>query len=565
MRIPLSTFEQVIDETILKRGLDYFKTGAVDLVEELEPGLFEASVRGTEHYSVRLRIKGGAITEHQCDCPYDLGPVCKHVVAVIFHMKKEELDLKVRKTKGTTPSLKHKTVADQVSAILGKLDRAELSRFMERQCAEDRAFRNLFLAEFAHHGDGNTKAAYVKQLKSVLTGTDHWRMARPLSSAAARLLERAWKHAEDGQFTTALMIAGAIAETLVRAFDHVDDSHAHMSTVVNDTFDLTRSLCVANEAMRKEVVDYCFTAYEKKLFEGWDWHTTALEIAIDHVKGAAEIKRAHAALDADDGSDFGREQAARLTMSLLRRTEGEAAAETYMMRHLDIASFRSEIIRKAISRHDLALANRLTEEAIASDLARDRSRPMGSTAHSVSRWTDQLLEIAIAAKDTDKIIAHARMLFLHGFNADREKLLRLLNEHVPSKEWRTFADTLIQEIKTRTRFPSIDHIASVLAHDERWGDLACELRPYPYASTIEQYEQCLAKEHAPEVADLYAATIRQDLGHAHSQGRKAYQKAARCIRRMIKIGQREKAETLITELREKYPQRTALMEELQRI
>ena len=41
MNIPLNQFEQIIDETILKRGLDYFRKGLVEEPEELSPGLMK--------------------------------------------------------------------------------------------------------------------------------------------------------------------------------------------------------------------------------------------------------------------------------------------------------------------------------------------------------------------------------------------------------------------------------------------------------------------------------------------------------------------------------------------
>jgi uncharacterized Zn finger protein len=48
MQIPLNQFEQYIDETILKRGLQYFKKGHVHEPEEISPGVYEAIVEGTE-------------------------------------------------------------------------------------------------------------------------------------------------------------------------------------------------------------------------------------------------------------------------------------------------------------------------------------------------------------------------------------------------------------------------------------------------------------------------------------------------------------------------------------
>lgn len=93
MQIPLNEFEQLIDETILKRGLAYFKGGAITDFSKISNGEYEAIVSGTEDYTVQLEVENNTIIEHNCDCPYDMGTVCKHVVAVIFHLQQDELEL----------------------------------------------------------------------------------------------------------------------------------------------------------------------------------------------------------------------------------------------------------------------------------------------------------------------------------------------------------------------------------------------------------------------------------------------------------------------------------------
>ncbi len=92
MKILLSEFEHQIDEKILKRGLDYFKKGHVTSVNKLGDGDYEIIVEGTETYTVRLSIKGDVVTEYVCDCPYDMGPVCKHVVAALFYLQRNSFD-----------------------------------------------------------------------------------------------------------------------------------------------------------------------------------------------------------------------------------------------------------------------------------------------------------------------------------------------------------------------------------------------------------------------------------------------------------------------------------------
>ena len=87
MNIPLDQFEQIIDETILKRGLNYFRQGLVEEPEELSHGCFEAIVQGSEPYRVTVTVQDRKVTDYSCTCPYDMGPVCKHIVALLFALQ----------------------------------------------------------------------------------------------------------------------------------------------------------------------------------------------------------------------------------------------------------------------------------------------------------------------------------------------------------------------------------------------------------------------------------------------------------------------------------------------
>jgi len=57
MNIPLDQFEQHISETILKRGLNYYKSGAIESVDEISTGEYFAIVSGSEDYEVEIKIK----------------------------------------------------------------------------------------------------------------------------------------------------------------------------------------------------------------------------------------------------------------------------------------------------------------------------------------------------------------------------------------------------------------------------------------------------------------------------------------------------------------------------
>src|SRR3972149_3489517 len=84
MNITLSNFESVIDHALVKRGRKYWQHRLVQDLEEIEDGKWTAQVEGTQVYEVRISISDDAVTDYNCTCPYDLGPVCKHEVAMLY-------------------------------------------------------------------------------------------------------------------------------------------------------------------------------------------------------------------------------------------------------------------------------------------------------------------------------------------------------------------------------------------------------------------------------------------------------------------------------------------------
>ncbi len=130
MKIPLSEFELQIDEIILKRGLSYFKNGFVTEFTEISNGTFEAIVLGTWGLHSAFGNKKQYNWRNNCNCPYDWGPVCKHIVAVIFYIQRDIVN--IQRVKASKPKTKRtKTVTQQVKDLLKIIPPLELKGFIE--------------------------------------------------------------------------------------------------------------------------------------------------------------------------------------------------------------------------------------------------------------------------------------------------------------------------------------------------------------------------------------------------------------------------------------------------
>lgn len=90
--VNLNNFEKEIEEKIVKRGLDYYLSDCIENIEFLEEDEITAEILGTEFYEVFIQFKNEKILKHYCTCPYSYGEFCKHEAAVLFYLKKNNLE-----------------------------------------------------------------------------------------------------------------------------------------------------------------------------------------------------------------------------------------------------------------------------------------------------------------------------------------------------------------------------------------------------------------------------------------------------------------------------------------
>jgi len=77
---------QLCSEASFERGVGYFEDGRVE-IREANPSRVIATVIGTDDYTVEVDL--GDELSATCDCPYDYGGYCKHIVATLLEIEQE--------------------------------------------------------------------------------------------------------------------------------------------------------------------------------------------------------------------------------------------------------------------------------------------------------------------------------------------------------------------------------------------------------------------------------------------------------------------------------------------
>ena len=569
MDIPLQSFEQYIDETILKRGFQYFKKGLVNEPEETGHNEFEAIVEGTEDYTVNIIVKNDVVTEYVCTCPYDMGPVCKHVVAVIFYLQQEELGITVKAKKGNSDikkAPKKKTVAEQVDEILEKLTPDNLKDIVRNQCAADSRYRRLFLANYAYLVMPVSKALYAKQVKAILksvsdrNGYIDYNRTRFVGTAVYQLIQTATKQMEQGNLKSAFYIACAVLEEITEALKYTDDSNGDIGGCIEPAIEILYQLTrqpVAEE-FRLEMFQYFLNVFAKKLFSGRDWHFTMLDLASQIVKNEDDARQIHLQLDEIKPSakswDWDLRNAQQIRANLIEKTEGKAKAEIFLEQNITNADFRKQVIEKAIRNKDFTKAITLANEGI--QLCQKDAPGL------VNDWRDYLLKVSILQDDTETILKYARQMFVQG-NRVKKPYFDLIKRYVKPEQWETTLSAIIKEISSRNYWGGNPLVADIYIWESKWDKLFDFVKSNVSLDKLESYEKYLVKDYTDEITDLYQSAILNYM--ENNVSRDHYQNACRYLRRMIKMGARVKANYVIQELRKLYPKRKALMEELLKV
>jgi len=560
MNISLDQFEQIIDETILKRGLSYFKKGYVTEISEIENGKYEATVEGTEQYDVSVKIKNNVMEEHHCSCPYDMGPVCKHIVAVIFYLQQDLLGLNEKKS--TIPRKKKtKSVSQQVKDLLKAVSHDELNVFIEENCKNDKKFRNIFLASFGHLTKNVSKEFYQKQIRSILNtaaerdGYIGWSSMKYVVKTTEVFLNNAENYFNEHNFENVFFISAALLEEFTEALQFADDSNGDLGYFIDASVDLLSRMAYENlpKELKKEMFNYCISTFKKGLFSGWDWHLSLLEIASELAGNESEADIIINSLDTVKGS-YEIEGAQVSKLNLLRKHKDEAIVQKFIEEHLSNTSIRNEEISKAYENKNFERAIKLSKDAINCD---KKNKP-----GLVKDWYNWLLKVAQAQNDTAKIIEYARFLFIDNFYPQKD-YLKILKDNVPAKDWHSFLEEIISEVAPKTRWTYSELIRTIYIKEAWWDRLFGMLKQNLSLNNIEQNEKYLAKDYAPELIEMYSDRIMNYV--SQYVGRDHYKTACRYLRRMKKLDGNNKVNELIETFRKQYPQRKALMDELNNV
>jgi uncharacterized Zn finger protein len=566
MTFTLNTFKKEINKTILKRGRAYFRDDHITELEEVEQGSWSAKIQGTDEYDVHIMQDDLQVLSCRCNCLYDGGLICKHIAAVLYAIEDsfpEYFDKKPRKSR--QPTKKRKTRHDSVMDVLNDQSKDKLVELLGEIAGGDRQIANIILARFSD--ESPDKKVYSRMIKDILRsvqdrGFIDYHGSNRAGDDIHKLIEQADSDVKQGQLAKATVIYQAVVETVVPAISHADDSNGLLGDCIEAGL---HGLRTVSENLSKpeqgRLFDYCVSEAFESRYKDWDWGWALAQIAADRVTGSEERQRVFDLLDKMAArskrsneqsvwsSNFDAERAEVIKLSVVERLDDPDQIHGFLVDRIQMDHFREKLIILYIEQAELDKAKTLCHEWLAEQTSGHRG--YRTTFH------EYLLRIAQIEEDQLTIQNLSQQLLI---DTGKLQYYTIYKTTVTDTEW----GMALRELITVAEQGSHHHnlVPQLLVKEEMWDELL-KLMQSGNRYKIEPYRQYLEPRFPEAVGNIYERHLKTLL--VEKVNRKGYQEACRYLRRIYKLGQVEFVQKIVQELRGQYPNRRALMDELNKL
>lgn len=553
----IQQFLDGVDPKILARGKDYYRAGQVESIE-WDGCHVTAEVSGSdvEPYLVEIDFtKDGKVADWSCDCPYDWGDVCKHTVAVLLDIQAKPPEKTPKKAAGKKTDIR---------ALVEKASKEQLAALILEHCQEDRRFQGQAVLELSTSGEQELAAVEALIKASIRAnkrqGYIDMRGCDNICADLDDALDKARRQIDRGQYDQAMDIVQFVLMTGVKLAGEADSSSGSLSWTIDaalETVGLAAGALAKSGGERANCVQKLLKTAEKPEFSGWDhWRYDLLRQAAVLADPKNEGKF-YAVLDRlsdrlweefKELPKYGYGNEDKITRyHILRSARGVEAARAYLVQNLDVDELRLILVQEHIEEKDYASAENLCRERVDKEQTERWQRP--------SQWQYLLYEIYQDWGQRDQQIDQARKLALLGDRDFYQTTKELLTSN---GHWDEEYPKFLSELKAAQ--PAYEYM-EILKQEDETALLMEQVRLYP--ETVFRYGGVLTPQYGKEVCSLCTAAIRENVKQASD--RKAYQKVCGLLQSLAEFGSVKEAQMLISELRQDYPRRPALLDELERV
>lgn len=543
------------DDVIIERGKRYYHEGRVSDLQEVFSGEYQATVHGSEDYTVFVKLGHDNSYSFDCDCPYWNAPFCKHVVAVLFAIGATSAH---PASKNPSP-----TNSEQLDVLLSELSKKTLISLLLDITSAFPLSKSWLKARISSPKD---EIAVYRQMIRQVAGSYlhhhfiHYRdMSNALRGAKDAMAHLAEKIPSSDIMQT-LDFGLMVIEETISIMNDGDDSDGKAGWIIASCLDnlerlFTQRVLQEDAGTQQQYYLRLMNTVQSPMLRGWSsWSEQLMEQCIRIADQLPSLReellqyQLHKMAPIEDKEDyigrFEQQRAQQTYFALLSRWGKEAAALAFASAHMDNDSFRVYFYKNHLQHKEF-------DKAL--DLCLQAEEASISSPGLYRQWQKRRYAVygLTARQDEQKQLAEVLLLEGEG------QFYSLLKELYDSDAWPPKRAELLDQLYHRQQYTYLD----IITNEKDKQRLIAYARVNP-TSIFDVYDHLLP-DYASEIQNLFLSVIK--LLASRAADRKAYQDVCSRIRIVGKACGNHTAIALIHELQQTYRRRPAFQDELQKI
>jgi len=510
----LNDFHKHVSRKIYERGEEYYEDDMVDNVEHDYPDTWTAEVEGNDLYSVEIKLNGDEIVSWDCDCPYDYGDMCKHVVAVLLYIKDNRNEY---------------PVTLEVSTKKGN---AKVDYAKEIQKCFKHAYRSN---DFSYEGQAIAYKleSYVKKAESLIN-----------------------LNCQEEAMTILLHLIREIGEN----YEEYDDYDGDLAGVCQNTAKLIAEMIETGltDDLLKSLMDEIGLLIKNSNYSNYGLanlngilfsissKTANFDNAIHIIDEALKI----------EPDSFRTDSLVISKIKLLENAGRKEEIEDVVSSYLYLPEIRKIRLEELISKKQYEKALALIDEGI--NIAEKKKHP-----GTVTDWKDEKLSVYKSMGNKGKTIELAEDLFITG--RESMKYYHILKTVIPTEKWAGYLDDFLCKSGKQKNGGLSGHVlAKIYIAEEYWDRLMDYVEKNIHLgkyNSLGEYEPYLEQRYPERMLAFYRSQITDYA--AKNVGRGHYKYVSDVLKIMKKYPDgTETVNTLLAHFKSVYANRRAMMEEL---
>ncbi|MDR2918800.1 MAG: SWIM zinc finger family protein [Tannerella sp.] len=557
----LQNFENNVPHSILTRGEDYYENDLIENVEHEYPDKWSAEIEGSDYYHVEVELNGDDIVSWDCDCPYDYGDICKHVVAFLLYIRENRKDHPVTIENLPTPE------QQEISDLLQYTGKKEIVDFLSKYAKEHQGFYQELESQFHPKKKNKLPKEHTKEIQKCFKARNSSYDRYGHSSEADDIADNLNVFIEKSRYLVnhdcpeeAASMLLQIIKNIGEEYEEFQDYDGSLGGVCQEASEILTGIIENNASgeLLASMMDEIGVMIKNENYENYDLadlngllflislKTTDVESAIKIIDETLQV----------EPDSFRSGSLVISKIDLLKNAGRQEEVESVISQYLYLPEIRKIRLEKLIENKAYQEALPLIDEGI--KLAEKENHP-----GTACDWKDQKLSIYQKTGQKENVIQLAENLFITG--RDSMKYFHILKNTVPSDQWTSYLDNFLVLAEKSKQYIHAHVLAQIYIEEKYWDKLMDFYEKHMHLNknynSAESYEEHLKPLYPERILELYHSKI---FDYAEmNMGRDHYQYIGRILKRMKTYpGGTKVVAEIVSQFRKIYSNRRAMMEEL---